>query len=193
MFNDTTIFDTDTLTNFPLYRLLFLAKYSLTGNFEWVKAAFSQGQGGFCCEDPDDFVIDDLSNSIYIAGNFSYSAIFDAININTSPGLHGYNFFLAKLQGGVTGIPDVTDPLVNFQLFPNPTSGSVRLIFDAKEKNRLQCEIRNVLGEKVFEKVLTSSDSRNAFDLDISFLPKGIYIIRVSDGVIYENRKLVVE
>jgi hypothetical protein len=54
------------------------------------------------------------------------------------------------------------------------------------------CEIWNVMGEKVFKSQILNPKSQ--INIDVSFLAKGIYVVRVSDGEQqWENKKLVVE
>jgi hypothetical protein len=52
------------------------------------------------------------------------------------------------------------------------------------------------MGEKVYEAPLPASPRRGEGSyatLDVSFLAKGIYLVRVGDGTVWENKKLVVE
>jgi hypothetical protein len=48
-----------------------------------------------------------------------------------------------------------------------------------------------VLGEKVFQSTITNHQS--SINLNLSFLAKGIYLVRVGDGKSFENKKLVIE
>jgi hypothetical protein len=48
-----------------------------------------------------------------------------------------------------------------------------------------------VLGEKVFQSTITNQQS--PINLDVSFLTKGIYLVKVGDGNTFEYQKLVIE
>jgi hypothetical protein len=66
------------------------------------------------------------------------------------------------------------------------------------------CEIINVRGERVLASPLTSLQQTSPLaplhgrgegyaTLDVSFLAKGMYVVRVGDGTVWENKKLVVQ
>jgi hypothetical protein len=58
------------------------------------------------------------------------------------------------------------------------------------------CEIINVMGERVYKAPLPASARRGEESyatLDVSFLAKGMYVVRVGDGTVWENKKLVEE
>jgi hypothetical protein len=66
------------------------------------------------------------------------------------------------------------------------------------------CEIMNVMGERVWASPLTSLQQtfplapfhgrRQGYaTLDVSFLAEGMYVVRVGDGTVWENKKLVVQ
>ncbi|HKR03148.1 MAG TPA: T9SS type A sorting domain-containing protein [Bacteroidia bacterium] len=99
-------------------------------------------------------------------------------------------------------IPNLQSSLFNLQLFPNPATGSVHLTLpvrqagiNTKHNAPLECEIINIMGEKVYKfQIPPSSGGANLQTrLDVSFLAKGIYLVRVGDGERWENRKLVIE
>ncbi|MEP7168612.1 MAG: T9SS type A sorting domain-containing protein, partial [Bacteroidota bacterium] len=70
---------------------------------------------------------------------------------------------------------------------------TIQLTFNTKEKTNLQLEIVNVMGEKVYQTELQTLNFKLQTNLDVSFLAKGIYVVRIGDGVGWENKKLVVE
>jgi hypothetical protein len=81
----------------------------------------------------------------------------------------------------------------NFTIFPNPATGSIQLTLNTKHNGAVECEIMNVMGERVFQKEFQTSNSKLQSTLDVSFLAKGIYLMRVGDGESWENKKLVIE
>jgi type IX secretion system substrate protein len=91
----------------------------------------------------------------------------------------------------------------NLQILPNPATSTIQLTFNTKHNVPLHCEIINVMGGIVYQAPLPASPRRGegsyaVFEegyavLDVSFLAKGIYIVRVGDGMSFENKKLVIE
>ncbi len=105
-------------------------------------------------------------------------------NLDTNPpdpiaSLQGVAPFSNEKMGTLTitleSVLGNSDQVKNdLQLFPNPTYGMVR-IKGAQPVNAI--EVFNVLGAKVLEQ----SYSSNRADLDISNLPSGIYMFRISN------------
>jgi type IX secretion system substrate protein len=79
----------------------------------------------------------------------------------------------------------------NFKIFPNPATSTIQLIINTKHNVPVECEIVNVMGERVFHSTMDHGPS--PIKIDVSFLPKGIYIVRVGDEESFENKKLVIE
>ncbi len=78
----------------------------------------------------------------------------------------------------------------DFGMYPNPSSGIVRLVFDGSFADPVRAEIYNELGMNVGQwKILPGSRS---LELDLSSLSPGIYLVKVlnRDGLSV-NRKLI--
>jgi hypothetical protein len=90
-----------------------------------------------------------------------------------------------------TGQAELTNEGNVLQIFPNPTTGNIQLTISTKQNAPLRCEIINVLGEKIFQSTINNHQS--PINLDVSFLAKGIYLVRVGDGKSWENKKLIIE
>ncbi|MCL2040800.1 MAG: T9SS type A sorting domain-containing protein, partial [Bacteroidales bacterium] len=84
------------------------------------------------------------------------------------------------------GIGDVeTWHAASLQVYPNPTSGTLRVTSD--ELRVTNVEIFDIVGKACNESRVT----RNENEMDISFLPSGIYFLKIqtADGVV--TRKVV--
>lgn len=75
-------------------------------------------------------------------------------------------------------IPSALHELVNssFNVFPNPTSGIVSVYFNNEIKF---VQVFNLLGEQVLEKEVSAN--ANYAQLNLNFLPKGVYIIKAGN------------
>ncbi|HKR03702.1 MAG TPA: T9SS type A sorting domain-containing protein, partial [Bacteroidia bacterium] len=190
---DTTYFGSFTLI--PSAENMYAVNYDSTGTCMW--AVESTGIGA---DRGSDLGIDSSGN-VYVAGSlwmpgvhyfgaFPLSASF--YNFNNK-----YDMFLTKINNLNTGIPNLQSSLFNLQLFPNPTTGTIQLTLPVRQAGistnhnaPLECEIINMMGEKVFKSQILNPKSQ--INLDVSFLAKGIYLVRVGDGKSWENKKMMV-
>ena len=64
-------------------------------------------------------------------------------------------------------------------VYPVPASGKIRLTFDSNKAGNIEIELVNLLGKSVLRKQLPAKKKANSYDLDISALKPGIYLLRV--------------
>ena len=76
----------------------------------------------------------------------------------------------------LTGVKKFADNQ-NIAIYPNPTSGKIHI---ALSENVIRCQIIGLMGNVLHEISPSSSD----FDLDLSGLPSGMYLVKVqfADG-----------
>jgi endonuclease I len=89
----------------------------------------------------------------------------------------------------LTSINNITAPKLCCNIFPNPASQKVTLVFS---QNILKANIYlyNSLGQEIITQTL---ENTNALNLNISNLPKGFYTVRVNAGATSIQQKLLVE
>jgi len=77
------------------------------------------------------------------------------------------------------GLKDFPNTDFSFGLYPNPTANF--LIVDNKElaNSELRYAIYDLSGKKLAEGTLKNADTKR---IEVSFLPKGVYIVNVSNG-----------
>ena len=81
------------------------------------------------------------------------------------------------------GVVGVEETLIteNISYFPNPTNS---MLFIESNETPVKVSIYNILGKEVIS-------TKNSKKIDVSALPSGVYIIKISDGVRQTNRKFV--
>jgi hypothetical protein len=150
----------------------FIAKFDPTGNLVW---ATSVSTSGWACGA-------DLLDNFYIAGTINNSAMFGTIPVIPQG---QYDVFIAKMSLQ-TGVEEHAVSAATF-VFPNPSTGLISLSgLDPKEACRVV--VYNVLGEAVHAVSLQAGTN----SLDLSGLPRGLYVVKV-DGAKARACKVVLE
>lgn len=143
---------------------IFLAKYDANGNVLW---ATSIGNSFVNEEDVSYSVTTNILGDIYLAGKFeSYNLFFGDIELINSGGT---NVFVAKLENA-NGINDI-DHSISLNIYPNPSSNNITI----KTQQATEIKFLNIQGQLI--KTVPAQD--NITNIDISSLPKGLYILNV--------------
>jgi len=140
----------------------------------------------------DSFTTQDTSNLIYLANLcpqtngaiiFSaialYSALFDSLpphnncGIDTTGGSSRYG-------QAAKGVNASADPRQEYQLYPNPNNGSVKLIQYILDSKPVNLEVYNSMGEKVEQLPLQFSGYEQS--LILSNIKSGLYLIRITNN-----------
>lgn len=82
----------------------------------------------------------------------------------------------------VTARTATPTPVVN--VYPNPTSGSASIAFEAKKQAKYEMFITNMMGKQVYRQTGSVYTGANTVDFNISNFEKGIYLIslKYNDG-----------
>ena len=114
-------------------------------------------------------------------------------------GIH-YYVCSPHASGGMKGIIVVENtsgvpinPLTSIvSVYPNPTKGKFQLkITDSQFANNFNLEIYDVRGERVY--VASNLKQQTLTNFDLSDFPKGMYFVKLNDGVFIYKKKVVVQ
>lgn len=182
-FNSSTMDISDlTLTNTDLagmYRDVFLAAYSTSGNIVWA-----QSIGGYNSDEGKSIKIGANGNK-YLSGNFNSSSVVFSNDTLTNTGLR--DIFVAKFNVVAgTGIPRESNFPEKFNIYPNPTNGIFTVA--AETATPFQIILYNILGKEVFR-----SESLRNFEIDLSSQPKGIYLLKIISDTSFQCKKVIYE
>lgn len=100
-------------------------------------------------------------------------------NLNTSMLIH-------PIVCKTLGFNKPVDPEIS--VLPNPSNGMIS-IQNRKNTPRFKVEIYAYNGSQVLSKEFTNGNNR--VDLDLSWLPKGIYVIKISDHIYQHSQKII--
>jgi hypothetical protein len=127
----------------------------------------------------------------------SFGSIYDdtlALDISFTSGVCGsYELYYTSPSTGINMLHALHGNII---LFPNPSSGMVRLIINSPQKGTFSCDVFNVMGEDVYKTPLLVTEDNTIMystDLNLSYLPKGIYFVRISNGQNATTRLLAIE
>ncbi|HKR04454.1 MAG TPA: T9SS type A sorting domain-containing protein [Bacteroidia bacterium] len=127
------------------------------------------------------------------ACNFVDNVIY--LNGNTS-GI-GFPALIRGSVCGTTAITEIQNDLNEFQIFPNPSNGIFQITLPnfsnpPEADGKVSYEVVNTLGQTVFQSELQTLNAKLQTNLDLSFLPKSIYILRISNSVSTFSKKLII-
>lgn len=108
----------------------------------------------------------------------------------------GNMYFKYKKITGTLGVTEVSKK-ASFGIYPNPTTADKRvtILFDVKEKanNKGSVEVYDLTGKKVHTAELSNQTGFYREDLNLSHLPSGNYMVKITYGGTSETKKLIVK
>jgi uncharacterized protein (TIGR02145 family) len=107
-------------------------------------------------------------------------------NVLRGKSLYSYGFSVRCVKGFPLGIEN-TEDMVGLKIYPNPASDNIYI--DFTESQDLKFSIYTLVGELVLQKALGAKTN----EIDIRFLPKGMYIMQISSANWKVFRKLLKE
>ncbi|AZA80027.1 T9SS C-terminal target domain-containing protein [Chryseobacterium sp. G0186] len=109
---------------------------------------------------------------------------------------NGNMHFKYKKITGTLGITEVSKK-ASFGIYPNPTTADkkVTVLFDVKEKanNKGSVEVYDLTGKKVHSAELANQAGFYRQDMNLSHLPSGNYLVKITYGGNSETKKLIVK
>lgn len=129
----------------------------------------------------------------YIKQGSDYYRMYFVSNEGTQT---GNMYFKYKKLSGSLGITEVSKK-ASFGIYPNPTAADkkVTVLFDVKEKasNKGNVEVYDLTGKKVHTAELTNQTGFYRQDMNLSHLPSGNYMVKITYGGSTETKKLIVK
>ena len=87
---------------------------------------------------------------------------------------------------------DEIDPIQEIKLYPNPASDRVTLSFISEHSIEIPVQIMDANGRVVATQTNLSTPGKNKFELDVSNLPNGNYMVRIITETFSKTQQLVV-
>lgn len=88
---------------------------------------------------------------------------------------------------------DVNDYITNdfVHIYPNPASELIILELDLKDQSTINLEVENTLGQLLINESIYSVSGPFTFQLNISDLPQGVYILKLQNGNQVTSKKII--
>ncbi len=84
------------------------------------------------------------------------------------------------------------EPTAKFEIMPNPSKDLITINVESlKLKDAFDVSIYDILGKKVFAKAINNKE--NTVEIDVRFLTKGVYILKLTDGKQSHQHKFIKE
>ncbi len=131
---------------------------------------------------------------IYRSGAIPDSAIIVLAASGATPVNNSYLYvdnlaFTGTVPAGVTNV----NPVIVSSVYPNPTKATTKIAYTSENGTDMHITISDMNGRVVSNIVNKSAIGANNYQFNASALPKGFYIIKLTDGTAIQFEKLIVE
>jgi PKD repeat protein/photosystem II stability/assembly factor-like uncharacterized protein len=121
------------------------------------------------------------------AGDYNIKIMFESYN-NL-----GNNLFLDNITvTNTTGDVNIFPALGTFTVYPNPGHG-IFTLYSAGITGQMELEVFNAQGQLVMKDIFSNNDEAFQRTINMSGLPKGVYLVRLISGERVHLRKIILE
>jgi hypothetical protein len=106
-------------------------------------------------------------------------------------GRYDLKLYAANDSRCTTAADDLTE-VSGMAAVPNPTNGRTTIRIESTVTDKFELNVTDLLGRSIISRPLSIQAGQNAFDLDLTALPNGIYMYSVSKGTRVASNKLIV-
>jgi hypothetical protein len=128
---------------------------------------------------------------IVVVGDVDHAVFYNANNSVNATQLQAA--IAEAIAATTTGFGDLTGPISSVSLYPNPANSSSSLYFSVSKPASVKVNIYNQSGLKISETVYNGlMPGENKVEISTAGLSKGIYFVKISDGIGSKSIKLSV-
>ncbi len=138
----------------------------------------------------EDNIVDPFERVDVIAANGSYTITVSHKDVLTNDS-QDFSLVVTGITGSTVGIANLESD--SFNLWPNPSNGTVNISFDLANTQDVKVELYNIVGE-----LLSSRSYRNetgSFNKTINFgnLTQGMYFVKINSGNTKSIEKIIIK
>ncbi|MFN8285791.1 MAG: T9SS type A sorting domain-containing protein [Chitinophagales bacterium] len=94
----------------------------------------------------------------------------------------------------ISGIEQIAyDPIYDLSIYPNPNNGNFTLKFISESTEDITITVSDLIGQTVYQKKLEGFSGNFNQDLNLSEMPKGVYLVNIETAHSRTNKKVVVQ
>jgi len=160
---------------------LFVTKYTTDGILDWVK--IMESSTGYCWLSS---VAVYNTNCVFAGGHFINYIRFGETELYSN-NTHGFITLISE-ETGIT-VYERNDKDFSFKIYPNPTCGNFKILFENLENENAEMVITDISGKIIYSRSLNQIPK--ALDVDIPVISNGTYFIKIQSGNISKVEKLV--
>ena len=125
-------------------------------------------------------------------GTLRFSSATTPATLKTFNGDFGCQIIERFTVGYALDVNEISEPNVNFQLFPNPSSDLVNMLLDMSTKQDVSYVITDVTGKQVYADKLMNISS-DIYPINTTHLVSGLYFVTCKfDGGKQLTQKLII-
>ncbi|MCF8396588.1 MAG: C10 family peptidase [Bacteroidales bacterium] len=113
------------------------------------------------------------------------------ITFNTN-GFVTYDGWEAYYEVNNVGTDEMAS-ISRLQIYPNPTKDILNISLNKTAEKSLEIEMFSVTGSRVHQEAIESGSGIFDISIDVSDLPKGMYIVRLHDGEESVHKRIIIE
>ncbi|MGB0524875.1 MAG: T9SS type A sorting domain-containing protein, partial [Flammeovirgaceae bacterium] len=89
--------------------------------------------------------------------------------------------------------PKLDESISELSFYPNPNDGQFKLNFNLKDKGNTEISIFDLNGKEIYREQLNDFTGSYSKDVNLQSQPKGLYILKISQGDKVMSKKLVLQ
>ena len=97
------------------------------------------------------------------------------------------------ISKSLVSIDELSDNDLKILVYPNPSNGEFTLNYKKSNDNELSITVTNLIGKTVYQETANNTKGEYSKKLNLSHLPKGIYMINLVSNNIKTTRKIVIQ
>jgi Secretion system C-terminal sorting domain/Beta-propeller repeat len=129
------------------------------------------------------------------SGDFSNAYQHFLLNNSSNPNQFYFDGFVNAfdLATNPTSNSNLSNNFLGFNLYPNPSTGTVFLDFEIDKSESVNITVYNTFGQIIYQKNESDTQGKYHIELDLSFASNGLYVITVEFADQISTHKLVIE
>jgi hypothetical protein len=108
------------------------------------------------------------------------------------PGTEAEDSMVLYLEDTLTHVAEITSSNLDLEIYPNPTRDILKVKANVTPYEPMILKIFSVTGKQLFKGLYNPPESHFELQFDLSYLPPGVYLVKVRAGAEFGVSKLVV-